>query len=638
MQRILLAITALLITLTSVAQETRRDESYRALRGRDGAVIPAEARWFNHKRAFTVFDLKDQLAMIHFWDFRDPGAAYSIAQLNALHESSASFVGLTVLCNVDAAQMTDAQVQSIIRQHRINHPVIIAEDLSSFNLAPEVLSHLPAVLAVDERAVQTGPFLNDQLYLLTPVAQAMLENMKTPMGGMYQFSAKPTDQAALFTVDYPSDVLVDVAGDRIFLSEPRRNQIVVTDLNGYAETVFGSGTSGFRDGRRGNAQFSLPGRLAFDRKNQHLYVVDEGNLAIRRIDLKTEDITTVLGNGNYPEEPVMTIDSTTVGLPLPTDITFANGKLFITMTNAHQVWEYDPMQKRARAAFGNGNEKSLDGVGGLASFHHPTRITHTSNGELLVLDHGTQKIRKLSNDGSVVTLPVAWPDNENAELTDIAWSDGVLFVASASEHGIIRVEEGESSWLCGGTYGSEEGKGKKASFMEIAALYATGNGLHAIDIHSHRLLDINPKKGKVKAIEVTNYGELFRNINAYASGDQIRFEEIYVKDGVSSIYINVKLSDDYEWVKSGRNEIRMDVPKQNRLLSSDPTRGFIEFEAMSKEMFNNASVQFVCTVRHKPTGTVIFRPFLVLIPMVEDLEYGERNHDLNWRPFDGFQP
>ncbi|HUN32782.1 MAG TPA: hypothetical protein VMU95_12285 [Trebonia sp.] len=97
-------------------------------------------------------------------------------------------------------------------------------------------------------------------------------------------------------LDHPSAVAVDAKGD-LFISDTYDNQIVEVERNGTVERAIGTGKPGYSGdgGPAYNAKLDQPTGLAFDAKG-NLYIADSGNNVIRRVDAKTDIITTVAGN------------------------------------------------------------------------------------------------------------------------------------------------------------------------------------------------------------------------------------------------------------------------------------------------------------------------------------------------------
>jgi sugar lactone lactonase YvrE len=87
----------------------------------------------------------------------------------------------------------------------------------------------------------------------------------------------------------------DNSTETFYISDSANNAIRSMDLSGYVKYFAGSWAAGFRDGSAGFASFNFPTGLALDGKG-NLYVADNRNNAIRKIDLAFGNVTTVAGN------------------------------------------------------------------------------------------------------------------------------------------------------------------------------------------------------------------------------------------------------------------------------------------------------------------------------------------------------
>lgn len=98
-------------------------------------------------------------------------------------------------------------------------------------------------------------------------------------------------------IDNPFGVVRGPDG-AIWFCEYTGQRIRRIDANGQLETIAGSGQSGyFGDGGPAiNATFNLPHEIRFDAEGD-LYVVDMLNHAVRKIDMKTRTISTIVGTG-----------------------------------------------------------------------------------------------------------------------------------------------------------------------------------------------------------------------------------------------------------------------------------------------------------------------------------------------------
>src|SRR5262249_23883071 len=99
-------------------------------------------------------------------------------------------------------------------------------------------------------------------------------------------------------LNFPAEFTVDGAG-KMFIADDFNNRIRRVDaITGIITTVAGTGEAGFSgDGGFGvNALLAFPTAVRVDRDG-NLLIGDPGNFRVRRVDARTGIITTVAGNG-----------------------------------------------------------------------------------------------------------------------------------------------------------------------------------------------------------------------------------------------------------------------------------------------------------------------------------------------------
>jgi sugar lactone lactonase YvrE len=97
----------------------------------------------------------------------------------------------------------------------------------------------------------------------------------------------------------PYDVVSDAAGN-LYIADTSNQRVRFIDaLTGKISTIAGNGTYGFAGdgGLATDAELSSPEALAVDPAGTVLYIADYGDSRLRRVDLTTGIITTVLGSG-----------------------------------------------------------------------------------------------------------------------------------------------------------------------------------------------------------------------------------------------------------------------------------------------------------------------------------------------------
>lgn len=131
--------------------------------------------------------------------------------------------------------------------------------------------------------------------------------------------------------------------DRLYFADSETSSIREIDLqSGYVRTIVGQGLFSFgcRDGRNGEALFQHP--LGLCATPNQIFVADTYNSALRVIDLKNENVSTIIGKQGVSgicrlDDP--SCDS--LGLYEPSDVKFYQDRLYISDTNNHLIRVYD---------------------------------------------------------------------------------------------------------------------------------------------------------------------------------------------------------------------------------------------------------------------------------------------------------
>lgn len=172
----------------------------------------------------------------------------------------------------------------------------------------------------------------------------------------------------------------------------------VSTLAGKAKTI------GAADGVMGAARFNRPGRITTDRTN--LYLTDTFNRIIRKIDILTGTVTTIAGTAGPLSADAGTTDGngTEARFYQPLGITTDGSYLYVTDMYQNTIRKMDlasddvttiagiPKTNPADPTLGTGG--AVDTADGAPSFHTPEGIT-TDGTALYVADFFNNTIRKI---------------------------------------------------------------------------------------------------------------------------------------------------------------------------------------------------------------------------------------------------
>jgi len=211
----------------------------------------------------------------------------------------------------------------------------------------------------------------------------------------YEGDGGPALQASF---NKPHEIRFDRAGN-LFIVDMVNHAVRRVDAKTQVITTFaGNGTAGYSgDGGPANkAQFKQPHSIQFG-PDGNLYICDIGNHVIRKVDMKTGTISTFAGTGKAGATP----DGAPIaGTPLkgPRSLDFdAQGNLWLATREGNQVFKFDLKAGKIHHVAGTG-EKGFTGNGGpakLATLSGPKGIAIDAAGNAWLADTESHSVRMI---------------------------------------------------------------------------------------------------------------------------------------------------------------------------------------------------------------------------------------------------
>jgi sugar lactone lactonase YvrE len=184
---------------------------------------------------------------------------------------------------------------------------------------------------------------------------------------------------------------VAIASDgTLFVADSNNNRIRKITSLGVVTTIAGS-TVGYSDGSGSTAKFNYPTGVAVDSYGT-VYVTDSGNNCIRKI---TSDgvVTTVAGNGFRgvaDGRGIAAQFNSPIGLAVDTV-----GNILVADTNNHRIRIINTTGEVTTLAGSTSGYQ--DGTASAAKFYSPYGLTLDTNGDLVIVDSGNHRIRKITS-------------------------------------------------------------------------------------------------------------------------------------------------------------------------------------------------------------------------------------------------
>ena len=247
------------------------------------------------------------------------------------------------------------------------------------------------------------------IYLaLSLPAGAQVRLIKT-VAGKYGVSSYTGDggQATAATFNIPFSLATDAAGN-VYVGDDLNGAIRKIDVTtGIITTFAGTGTPGYTGDNvlATTAEINIgQGGITFD-KNGNLYFADQFNNRVRRIDAATGIITTVAGGGSLTGDNVSALSAL---VQSPRHVVFdTDGNMYIS-SSASNVRKVDLATGLIHTIAGTGtqgyNGDNIPAVG--ASLNFPEGLAIDKNNNIYIADVANYRIRKIDAVTGTITTVV----------------------------------------------------------------------------------------------------------------------------------------------------------------------------------------------------------------------------------------
>lgn len=315
---------------------------------------------------------------------------------------------------------------------------------------------------------------------------------------------------ALF--ESPWGLTLDVAGD-IFVSDVLNHTVRKVTSAGMVSTVAGTRrVSGYADGIGGVARLDTPRGVIADADGV-LYIVDSANHAVRR--LSPAGVMSTLAGPPLPAVSLPGADGFSIDAIFadPGDVAVDElDNVYVADTGNHSIRKITPLGAVSTLAGRSREFGHVDGTGSVARFNQPSGIAVDATGAVYVADSANHAIRKISSDGTVVTLAglggtSGYSDGSGSAARFYLPSSvavdatGNVYVADTGNsairkitpHGVVTTFAGRAAGGFFDGIGSADGIGTQARFNAPRGLAMDGLGnIYVADTNSNLIRKISP--------------------------------------------------------------------------------------------------------------------------------------------------
>ena len=521
--------------------------------------FPSGLAWFNVTEPLTMADLRGKMVLLDFWTAGCINCQHIIPDLHRLEDE---FGDRLVVIGVHSGkydeEQSDATIREAISRFAVTHPVINDGDFTIWNTYG--VRAWPTVVLIDPAGNLVGGNAGEGVYdVFRPILVALAGEFE---GGFDETPlAVSLDASVVSTfLSYPSEVLADETGGRLFIADAGHHRIVVTDLDGSVQYAIGSGVAGFADGAAETAEFRDPQGLELSPDGQTLYVADTRNHAVRAVDLDSREVSTLAGTGEQIRF-LLTEPSPALETPMasPWDVLMHGDTLYVAMAGIHQIWTLDLANGTVEVFAGTRAEGIQDGDRLTeATLAQPSGLT-TDGARLYWVDPESSSVRATLLDGSgpvetvVGTGLFDFGDVDGDRLTarlqhpqGIAFADGILIAADTYNHKLRGVDPatGQTTTLAGtGDRGWADGSAAESAFDEPNSVSVFGDIAYIADTSNHLVRTYDLDSGSVATLALSNLGAA--SVTGPGQLIQVHIESDPVAAGVSTLDLTLRAPDGF---------------------------------------------------------------------------------------------
>ena len=297
------------------------------------------------------------------------------------------------------------------------------------------------------------------------------------------------------SLNSPAGVTADAAGN-LYIADFFNHAIRKVDAGGTITTVADNGIAGFSGdgGPATSAQLSFPDGVAFDAAG-NLFIADRNNHRIRKVDAATRIITTVAGDGTAAFAGDGGL-ATAASLSSPWGVALdAAGNIFIVDNGNDSIRRVDASTGIITTVAGTGTQ-GFSGDGGPATsamLNFPTGVAVDTAGNFYIADQANHRVRKVDTGGTITTVAgtgTAGFSGDGGPATSamliFPWgvavdTAGNLFITDRNNHRIRKVDTTGTIRTVAGTgtqgFSGDDGPATSAdmNFPSGVTLDAAGN-------------------------------------------------------------------------------------------------------------------------------------------------------------------
>ena len=619
MRNLICLILLVAVCISSNAQ--KKDILDRYWKSQKAVAFPDSAKWYNTYGSINTYEPKGKIILLHFWDPNAQDHERVLQEVIKIDKKHRSVLLFSVLKSGIPQSKTDEAVMQTLRHYGVLHPVTVFEDFEP--LKPfELQSWGDYCVLLGEGRLFKTQYVGDPIRDIAQSVDSLATNAKGGLNQQYsEFEGIGKKSTIKSILDQPTLIDIDKEEQRLFVVDASKNQVLVLDMDGRIIETIGNGVKGDKIGRFQVCRFNRISGIAYDQKAQVLYISDAGNHQVKKAVMETGRVAPVLGSGSPSLIAPKEVQGTGGAIDSPGQLKIMGRDMWIAMNGDHALYRMNLLTGKAVKVAGNGSRVLNFGAPEEAGFASMNDLVLMPDSNIAIFDQSNQVLQVWDRESKIIKesdfIAKARENNPNIFITSIHNHKGKLwyFDTDASVLSAFDAEKPVAKLGSGtGEQGIRDGKKTKARWMQVSDMASFRDDIYALDEQAGLLKLVPAKKLKSKTIDIYDYRNIFMYNDPYGEKNFKYQDEIKLNyTGNPIVTVDIQLPDGYKWDRSGKNSAVMVEAKGSRLLTTDPTTGYIEMEIAPDEQFPNAKIQLFMSAKDE-NEKVKFQSVVLTIP------------------------
>ncbi len=526
--------------------------------------FPKDMVWLNVKKPLKIEDYRGKILILFFWTGSNLKSLEILDSFKTFETENKDKIRILAVHTPRLRGESNLNyVKNTILKNRIELPVLHDPTFTIWRTYG--INAWNSLLVIGEDNKVIGRYAIDKnLLRIDPIFEKLLNF------DVSQNLNKVGDESPLLEknkypesiLSFPENIILDDYGKFLYISDSNHNRVlVVNNETGFINDIIGNGNQGFENGNYSISNFNYPTGLVLD--NKFLYIIDNRNHSLRKVDLEKKIVTLYTGTGKKGDEVVQTGFAPVTSFSFPYGITREGSNLYLSNTGFNQFIKIDIISGKIESLFSetkdiNYNPEFFSKVG-MTIYRDTIYTTDSSSGSLksVVTDFPSKVKILIGNKAKEVGDRDG--DAPNARLQfpkGIFAKDNLIYIADSLNHK-IKVYDIKRKYvytLAGnGNQGSQNLSFENSSFHEPSGVYLYGSNLYVADTNNHsiRILNLNSKKVSTFYLRMDPEFIMDSKKKITPLKDTIPHKSIFPSSNFMALKLKLNLNKKYTWDPNG---------------------------------------------------------------------------------------